>query len=338
MKILFFSTVFRPSVGGIETLAEILCTEFVRLGHEVQLVTTTGGSDEFSSAGSFFKVIRNPNIKTFWKLLVWSDIHIQANVSLKHAWPRIFFPGKFIYQHNTAYLSDSGTTGFLNFLKKKLARYSRGIAVSDFVARSVGVDQVVHNAYQCDVFVKQRPWNERKLDLVFVGRLVSQKGCETLLSALFVLSNKRINPSLTIVGDGPDRARLENLTADLGLSDKIIYLGVRKGIDLAQILNQHKMIVVPSLYSESFGIVALEGLACGCLPLVSNAGGLVEAVGKHCLTFSSGNPRALAQVISDVLAEPDRASEKLKDSEKHLIKFTASAVAEKYLEAFRAQN
>jgi hypothetical protein len=85
MKIFFFSTVFSPSVGGIERMTETLCGEFVDMGHEVRLATLTPGNGNFP-----YPVIRKPGVWEFLRLLQWCDIHIQANVSLKY----FFLPGK----------------------------------------------------------------------------------------------------------------------------------------------------------------------------------------------------------------------------------------------------
>jgi glycosyltransferase involved in cell wall biosynthesis len=329
VKILFFTTVFAPSVGGIERLADVLCREFVALGHEVRLLTTTPGEGLFP-----FPVVRKPSIVEFSRQLRWCDIHLQANVSLKNAWPRLIFARKFLVQHNNAYQRDDGTRSHVDHIKAFFARHTNGVANSHYTAQRTGVPQVVLNAYDDGTFRNQKAWYERKGELIFVGRLVSQKGCDTLLRALRHLQDDGCCPRLTIVGDGPERQALEMLTFNLGLSDDVRFVGTAQGPALAELLNDHRMIVVPSRYEEPFGIVALEGMACGCVPIVSEYGGLVDAIAGHGFTFPNGDDVALAQVLAKALRATDLARAQLNGVEAHLALCTARSVAEQYLQIF----
>lgn len=330
MKIFFFTTVFSPSVGGIERLAETLCTEFVELGHEVQLATMTPGGGEYP-----YPVVRRPRARDLVRLLNWCDVHIQANVALKYAWPLFASRRKFIFQHNVAYQSDEGSRRLIDHFKLALARHSHGIAVSNYTSLKTGAKNVVFNAYNDEIFSVTRPWHERESDLVFLGRLVSQKGCDTLLKALGRLRDEGLRPSLTVIGDGPDLPVLKRLSLELKLTDQVQFTGIVQGQQLARLLNHHRVVVVPSSYEEPFGIVALEGLACGCVPIVSARGGLVDAIGSHGFTFPNGDDAELAKVIGEVLRNPDAARLRLKGMETHLARCSARSVAEQYLQIFR---
>ena len=105
---------------------------------------------------------------------------------------------------------------------------------------------------------------------------------------------------------------------------------------IAETLNKQRFLVVPSRWEEPFGIVALEGLACGCVPIVSRRGGLVEAIGPHGYTFENGDAAGLARVLAFVLRYPDKARAKLIGAEAHLANFTARRVAERYVEVFQS--
>ena len=94
--------------------------------------------------------------------------------------------------------------------------------------------------------------------------------------------------------------------------------------------------IVPSRYEEPFGVVALEGLACGCLPIVAERGGLVDAIGPHGLTFPNGDHSALANRLHDVLVRPVVAAGLLQGSPAHLQEFRAETVAKRYLAVFGA--
>lgn len=330
MKIFFFTTVFAPSVGGIERLAEMLCRAFVAQGHEVRLVTLTPGDGDFP-----FPVIRCPSLGQMHSLLQWCDVHVQANVALKYVALMYAAGRKGIWQHNTTYNRDDFSLSKLGRLKRWLARTQAGIAVSPYVGGALGCKTVIPNAFDDSVFQTTTPWAQKPRDLVFLGRLVSQKGCDVLIKALAELHRQGINPCLTVIGQGPDSAKLKELAATERLTDHVEFVGVKRGAGLADLLNKHRVIVVPSRYEEAFGIVALEGLACGCLPIVSERGGLKDAIGPHGFAVKNGDVTSLAHTLAEILTDPDAASARLDGVSVHLAQHTIGVIAERYLEVFR---
>ncbi|MFP4127392.1 MAG: glycosyltransferase family 4 protein [Alphaproteobacteria bacterium] len=332
MRIFFFTTVFAPSVGGIERMAEMLCGAFVAQGHEVQLATSTpgdGGDDRFP-----YPVHRRPGGVRFARLLRWCDVHVQANVSLKHAWPLVAAPGRVVYRHANVYQRDDGTVGLLDRAKRWVARRAPGIANSRYTARQLGCRHTILNAYDDTTFRCTQPWDERPGELVFLGRLVSQKGCDTLLDALGRLREAGRTPALTVIGDGPDRTMLQDRARALGIASQVTFAGRLEGTALAAALNRHRIVVVPSRYEEPFGIVALEALACGCVPVVSERGGLIDAVGSHGVGFPNGDDAALADRLKALLADPAAARRRLAGTEAHLAQFRRDRVAARYAEVF----
>jgi glycosyltransferase involved in cell wall biosynthesis len=330
MRIFVFSTVFAPSVGGVERLMEVLCIEFAALGHEVRVATLTAGGDSRWP----FEVVRRPTARRFLRLLRWCDIHIQANVSLRYLLPRLLRPRSFVYGHHNVYQRDDGTLGPLDRVKRLVARRTPGIANSRYTAAKLGCAHVVLNAYDDATFRDALPWPARERDLAFLGRLVSQKGCPTLLSALGRLRSAGLAPSLTVIGDGPDRAMLAALAEREGIAEQVRFAGTLQGPALAAALNRHRALVVPSIFEEPFGIVALEGLACGCLPVVSERGGLVDAIGPHGFAVPNGDAAALADTLAAILADPDAAQARLLGKQAHLAAFTARTVATHYIRVF----
>jgi glycosyltransferase involved in cell wall biosynthesis len=313
----------------------MLCDAFVRQGHEVRLATSTPAGDADDSARSY-AVLRRPGIATFLAALRWADVHMQANISLKHAWPFVVAKRRCIYQHNNVYQRDDGTLAPTDHAKRWLALRVPGIANSRYTAGKLGCRRVVLNAYDDATFQTRTPWAARTGDLIFVGRLVSQKGCDTLVNALAHLQARRLCPRLTIVGDGPERGPLEALGAALGVAPQISFAGRLEGEALARELDAHRIFVAPSRYEEPFGIVALEALGCGCVPVVSERGGLVDAIGPHGLTFPNGDPAALADRLATLLEQGADAQASLDGVETHLAEFRADIVAERYVEVFRS--
>ena len=123
---------------------------------------------------------------------------------------------------------------------------------------------VILNAYRSEIF-KPPLCENRRHDLIFVGRLIRGKGVQVLIDAVRELERRGIRRKLTIVGAGPDGP--EFMRAAEGLP--ITFIGVKRDRELSEIIADHKILVVPSLEPEPFGIVALEGLACGCLVVAS---------------------------------------------------------------------
>jgi glycosyltransferase involved in cell wall biosynthesis len=159
--------------------------------------------------------------------------------------------------------------------------------------------------------------------------LVSDKGAGMLLDALRLM-NRQLQ--LTIVGDGPERPALEKQVIDLQLQAQVKFPGSRQGEELADLLRQHEILVVPSLWQEPFGIVALEGIACGCVVIGSAGGGLSEAIGPCGVTFPNGDARALADAIARLLDDSAERHRLRQNASAHLARFTPRWVAAVYLE------
>jgi glycosyltransferase involved in cell wall biosynthesis len=149
----------------------------------------------------------------------------------------------------------------------------------------------------------QAPGNGRVLG--FVGRLVDQKGCDVLINAMPLIVASHPTVRLRIVGDGPDRARLQDLARRLNLEPVIEFAGYQE--TSAQLMRGFDLVVVPSRY-EPFGIVAVEAMASGRPVVASAVGGLVEIVsdGRTGRLVPPEDPGRLAAAISELLAAPDR--------------------------------
>jgi glycogen(starch) synthase len=327
VKILLGSHHFFPSTGGIETVTNLLAREFVRLGHEVRVVTQTAGEGEFP-----FAVVRRPGLPELLRHVRWCEVFLQNNISLRTLWPLLCIRRPLFIAHQTWITNPDGSTGWQHRLKRLVLRHATSFAISDAIARSLPVPSIrVGNPYDDEVF-KDSPAEPRTGELIFVGRLVSDKGARLLLDAMKLLEAK---PHLTIAGDGPERAALEKQATDLQLRSQVEFVGRQHGEQLAALLRQHQILVVPSLWQEPFGIVALEGIACGCVVVGSAGGGLAEAIGPCGVTFSNGDGPALAKTIARLLADPDERARLRQDVPSHLARFTPRHVASVYLEAMK---
>lgn len=325
MKILLGSHHFFPSRGGIETVSVLLARAFATAGTEVRVVTQTAGNGDFP-----FHVVRRPGIVELFRQVRWCDVFLQNNISLRTLWPLLFVRRPLFIIHQTWITSADGTVGWQHRLKRFVLRSATSFAISRAIAERLPVAAtVVGNPYDDELF-KPLPGSAKTGELIFVGRLVSDKGASLLLDAVRLLETK---PRLTIVGDGPERANLERQAAELQLQSQVTFAGPQSGEPLARLLREHQLVVVPSLWQEPFGIVALEGIACGCVVVGSAGGGLAEAIGPCGVTFPNGDARALAQSISRLLADPAECERFRQNAVAHLARFAPQQIARVYLDA-----
>jgi glycosyltransferase involved in cell wall biosynthesis len=331
MKILIYSPLFYPSIGGIETVISILAHEFVTHGHSVKLVSQVPATD----ANIFpFEVIRQPSKQTLLKLMHWCDVYFQGCISLKGIWPLLMIRKPWVVTHQTWYCRPDGKLSWQDYLKRYLTDFSTNIAVSSAIAEQVRtLSAIIPNPYQEEIFYEM-PDIPRHKELVFLGRLVSDKGVNLLLNALGNLKQLGITPQLTIIGNGVEEANLRQQVKQLDLVTQVDFAGVKAGHELAQLLNAHKILVVPSLWQEPFGIVALEGIACGCVVVGSEGGGLKDAIGGCGVTFPNGNVEALTQILFDFLVNPDQLLTYRTEAKSHLFRHSKTKVAEEYLQVF----
>lgn len=347
MKLLLLTHSFYPAIGGIETIAEILADAFYQEGYQLHVVTWTG--DETNKEYPF-KVIRNPSIKKLFLEHQWADIVFENNPCVRLAWPKLFFGRPCVISLHTWIARMNGKLAFQDKLKHFwLKRSDKVLACSNALRQhSWPAATVIENPYREDIFQKHIDV-PRENTFVFLGRLVSDKGASLAIEAFDLFARETVNNTieapqltLTIIGDGPQRKELENKVHELGLESLVLFKGSLCGEVLVKELNKHAYMLVPSQWEEPFGVVVLEGMACGCIPIVSNGGGLPEAVGKAGLTFERGNVNSLVAVIKQLLKDRVLEDELRKAAPNHLEAHHSTIVAAAYLkvieEVFGQQN
>jgi glycosyltransferase involved in cell wall biosynthesis len=333
MKILMYSTSFYPGVGGMETVVLTLAYQFSEGGHEVRVVTYT--PPPAAGDGHFpFRVSRNPSNRELLDLTRWCDVYYQACISLKGLWPLLRVPRTLFVTHHTWYRRTDGSTGWQDRLKLLVCRFAENIAISKAIAGHIPAKSyIVPNPYR-PVFRKIEGIISDQ-DFIFLGRLVSDKGADLLLEALKLLKERGILFRCTITGEGPEKETLQHLSRQYGVEEQVTFTGTVTGEDLIRLLNRHRIMVVPSRWKEPFGVVALEAIACGCVVVGSEGGGLPEAIGPCGMTFRSGDNRELAEKLSFLLTHPQLLQQYQLHAAEHLSKHSARQIGEEYLRIFK---
>jgi len=324
MKILIHSMVFTPSIGGTETATRLLAIGLIELGHQVKIVTDTKGEFTYTAG---LEVHRCISMGEYLGLVRWCDVFIHSNISLRNAWPLLIHRRPWIVIHHTRIEAIEGEHTPASRVKQWATRYSTNFAVSKFMADNLESPSIiVKNPFADNVFCLQ-PGVPRDQDLIVVGRFLDDKGFQVAIEALHRLRQRGFTKTrMTIVGDGPYRAQLDALTQKKDLGSVVKFTGIKLPDELAQLFNRHKILIVPSLTPETFGLVAVEGMACGCLVIGSDVGSLKETIGPCGLTFKAGDVNALADLLQKHLEHPEAKEPYIKAAAAHLAQFERARI------------
>lgn len=303
MNILITSYFFLPSIGGIEILTNNLATEFVKLGNNVTVVTNT--IEEYNDTLNY-KIIRRPSRPKLIKLYSWADIVIQQNISLNFLWPKLLFPTKkIIIVHHQANVKRNTIYNIKRFIYLRLHNICVSKTVKD--TNNIKSSTIILNPYNSYIYKNNLSTDKRNDNFVFVGRLCREKGVFLLIDAFNEYKeNYNINKEkLLIIGDGQQASMLKEYANTKKYKNDIIFLGNKSQENISEILNQSKFLILPSITTEAFGIVVLEGLACGCFVIGSDGDGIAEALNGFGLLFKKNDYKSLAETMGKAVLNSD---------------------------------
>jgi L-malate glycosyltransferase len=175
--------------------------------------------------------------------------------------------------------------------------------------------EVVPNFVNCDVYkplddrnaarAKYAPADEKVLIHLSNFRPVKRV---TDVVKTFAGIVKQVPARLLLVGDGPDRSSAEWLAHGLGIQDRISFLGKQESVN--ELLPVADLMLMPSQL-ESFGLAALEAMACRVPTIATNVGGVPELIedGVTGRLFSVGDTDAMAEAAVELLNDPERLEE-----------------------------
>jgi glycosyltransferase involved in cell wall biosynthesis len=170
----------------------------------------------------------------------------------------------------------------------------------------------------------------------FVGRLVSTKGVELLLFAARELWNKGLEFRLLIIGDGTERRSLERLSSELGLAQRVDFVGHAVEEDVQALLSEAIAVVIPSLAGEVFGLVAAENMMRGRAVIIPDGGSLAEIAGETGLKFAAGDAKSLAACMEKLLHSPEIARDLGGRARRNTLnKFRAEAMLDAHLALYQ---
>ncbi len=188
-------------------------------------------------------------------------------------------------------------------IRSQLSRFTKIITCSEWVRKALSHHGIAAETLlmpspppQKNYLRSPSPWPQ----LLYVGRLDREKGIDLLLRAMERLNGVR----LRIVGEGPLRPRLEHLAKSLGIGDRVSFIGWLEPSAINIELARTWALVVPSLWAEPLGLVAVEAVTRGVPVVASQSGGLAEIIepGVTGLLFPNGDAAALEKRLRQLVS------------------------------------
>lgn len=222
------------------------------------------------------------------------------------------------------------------------------VAVSESTRRDLlelGVSEdrlaVIHNGLDHE---RYRPASEKPdsrdsaPNVLWLGRLQRYKSLDTLLDAAALWHRPRPELRLRIAGEGPERSRLEERVADLGLRERVEFLGFVEGEEKTRLLQQADLVIQTSL-KEGWGMTVIEANACGTPVVASDVAGLRDSVRDRetGMLVPWNDADALSQAVLSLLDSPETLETYGENAVRWARRFDWRTSAERWLELAEAR-
>lgn len=361
MKVLYIITGL--GMGGAERQVCDLVDELSRLGNDVRLVALNSKEEaktfpkDPSIQIDFLEMAKNPIglvkaifslkrvIQTFQPDVVHCHM-FHANIIGRLTQLFVKFPKLVCTAHNTnegsdirmlAYrysnwLSDLNTNvseeAVEAFVKRKAVKIGQMIAMPN----GIDSERFKRNEISRDKLRQELELNNSFVFLA-VGRLEEQKDYPNLLNAFKLVNQDNKATKLVIVGTGVLESGLKQLTQDLGISNNVIFIGLRK--DIPEIMNIADTYVLSSKY-EGLPLVLGEAMATENLVVATDCGGTREMMGGNGFLVESENHIVLSEAMKNAIAlSPQEKSKIGEKAREHIIRnYSLSEVAKKWVRLY----
>ena len=202
--------------------------------------------------------------------------------------------------------------------------------------------EVVYNFVNCDVYVRDEGAARRREEyasadervLVHLSNFRPVKRITDVVE-IFDRVRKKVPSKLLLIGDGPDRSKAEWLAVQKGIHDHVIFLGKQDRVQEKLAISD--VMLLPSEL-ESFGLAALEAMACKVVPIATRVGGIPEVIehGKSGYLANVGDVDAMAQYAIDLLTDDGRLKQMAQQARAMAqSRFCASKIIPQYEEFYR---
>lgn len=330
MKVLHVITSL--GTGGAEKLLVDSIPIYKKKGIDVHLLLLNGSKsiflDELKKDGSC-NIYSLGNGSVYNPFLIFKIIPFlrEYNIVHSHLFPTLYWVAlaKYLSQSNCKLLHTEHNTHnkrrnkiYLSFLETFIyKKFNKIISISEkvqdnlqkWIKRVEGDKfEVIYNGVNIDKFRSSVPIDRNLLGIpqnakviLMTARFNIQKDPNTLIKAFSKI--KYLDSYLVFVGDGVLRKASELLADNLGVIDRVLFLGIRT--DIPEIINMADICVLSSNW-EGFGLVAVEYMASGKPTIVSNVEGLCDIVSGAGIVFQKGNDEELKNEIESLLTDQEK--------------------------------
>ncbi len=174
--------------------------------------------------------------------------------------------------------------------------------------------------------------NPKQKIVLGVGRLALIKGYHLLIDAIAKIQNPDIVAWL--VGDGIERENLKKQARELGVADRVFFLGIKTKKELLKIYNQSQIFCLPS-FNEGMSNALLEAIACGLPVIATDVGGVAELIDSNGVVIEKNNSSELAKAIEWILNDKQRYELMRQTSVATAQQYSWQKVTDKFLAAFQ---
>jgi L-malate glycosyltransferase len=308
-------------VGGMEQFVVRIAVAQQRRGHSVSVLSVKGGELEeglrnarvpFCVLGSASRVLRLFRAVRFLRSHRPAIVNAHNPPGLRYAdiARRVCAPRIVVTCHGMGFGDYTEPTAFEWSITDAIVAVSKASASTSYVARHPNKLALIPNGVEIPRTVRSRIAVRRELGLgrdvvaIMVARLDGRKGHDTLLRAISRLNDRNIPITALIVGDGAERASLEDMARGLGLGDREVrFLGYR--VDVPDLLAASDMFVLPSI-TEGMPLSVLEAMAQRLPVIATPVGGVPELVesGREGFLVPVRDVAALADRMADLAGDP----------------------------------
>lgn len=301
MQVVIATYTFFPDIGGVATNVGILAAGFVEAGHDVTVVTLTPGPSD----GFDYRVVRCPTVRQLFRLYSQADILVQSNLALGLVYPLLFIRRPFALRHHSeSAFHISRVPSLPNLIRRWIRSRARHFVTSNYIGQISGLREYtvtspfadphhITSSVVCDPIDRD--------SLLFVGRIEPEKGIPFLLDRWPTIRKALGVDELRLVGDGSLAGLVQNAISS-GL-EGVTFVGALPRGETAQEMGRAAYVVVPSIWQEPFGAVALEAVAAGTIPIVADRGGLSEAAGQLGIMFDPDDDVSFEQALNKARAK-----------------------------------
>jgi len=321
---------FPPEVGGLESHVFYLARGMAARGHDVHVVTSRSraGLPEretmegvhvhrtplparntpgwalhaFGSMPAFAALARDADVLHAQDIAAILPCMVLDRASGGIPWVTTYHSSHFLKRKDHPLWRPL----FRRFIRAADHNLAASVEIAD-VARGIAPDAAVEaltNGVETTLFRRTDPTLPSlppgRMRIVVPRRLFPKNGVEYFIRALPEIASE-VDVEAVLVGDGPERRRLEALAGELGVQRHVVFLGARPNAEMPGILSSADVAVFPSLM-EATSVAALEAMACQVPVAASRVGGLPEIV-DHTVgaLFEPADPESLARTVVELL-------------------------------------